>query len=229
MPCGLYGKLPAKRDFIALGTPRAFLSAWEPWIQGGLSASRASLGADWNQAFLRAPIWRFWLGADIAGEAVLGAFMPSVDGVGRYFPLTLIGYAGRGEELPPPELEPFDGWFGLAEPFLLSMLSDDAAFETVGARVAALPNPVPARMPSPTGAAIALQGGALVAPADADDFSPAFSALRRCDHANVYAGMSFWWSTGGEGFPPLACACRRMPGPYAFTGLLTGRFDVNAA
>jgi len=30
MPCGLYGKLPAKRDFIALSVPGAFLRVFEP-------------------------------------------------------------------------------------------------------------------------------------------------------------------------------------------------------
>ena len=92
MRCGLYGKLPSKRDFIAIGTPRELLSVWEPWMQGGLSASRHSLGDHWKQAFLTAPIWRFWLGADLCGTTVLGAFMSSLDGVGRYFPLTLFAY-----------------------------------------------------------------------------------------------------------------------------------------
>jgi type VI secretion system protein ImpM len=83
MRCGLFGKLPAKRDFVALQAPRAFLAVWEKWLQAGVSASRAELGADWQALFLRAPIWRFWLGAELAGAPVLGAFMPSVDGVGR--------------------------------------------------------------------------------------------------------------------------------------------------
>ncbi len=65
MPCGLFGKLPAKRDFIAIAVPRAVLNAWEPWIQEGLSASRLALGDTWIEAYLRAPIWRFWLGAGL--------------------------------------------------------------------------------------------------------------------------------------------------------------------
>ena len=40
MRCGLYGKLPMKRDFISVSTPQAFLEQWEPWIQGGVAASR---------------------------------------------------------------------------------------------------------------------------------------------------------------------------------------------
>ncbi|NEU11884.1 type VI secretion system-associated protein TagF [Methylobacterium sp. BTF04] len=228
MPCGLYGKLPAKRDFIALGTPRAFLSAWEPWIQGGLSASRADLGEGWAQAYLHAPIWRFWLGADIAGEAVLGAFMPSVDGIGRYFPLTLIGRASGGAALPPPHLDTFDAWFAVAETFLLATLSDAIAFEAITAGIGALPDPAPAHPPPQAGEVVRLRGGALIGPAADGAFASALAALTVLDHASLHAGMSYWWSAGGEGFPALAAACRRMPDPHAFAALLTGRFDAQA-
>ena len=52
MPCGLYGKLPVKRDFVAVNTPRDFLLLWEEWLQGGVSASKISLGHDWLRAYL---------------------------------------------------------------------------------------------------------------------------------------------------------------------------------
>ncbi len=29
MACGVFGKLPSKRDFIAVNAPRRFLTAWE--------------------------------------------------------------------------------------------------------------------------------------------------------------------------------------------------------
>ena len=107
MPVGLFGKLPAKRDFVAFGASRRFLEAWEPWLQAGMATSKQSVGTGWTELYNRAPIWRFWLGADFCGEAMIGAFMPSVDGVGRSFPLTL--FAGEGDEsLPPPELDAND-------------------------------------------------------------------------------------------------------------------------
>ena len=99
MRCGLFGKLGAKRDFIALATPRSFLEAWEPWMQACLSASRHHLGEGWQQAFLTAPVWRFWLGAEICGTTVMGAVMPSLDGVGRYYPLAL--HAMADADAPP--------------------------------------------------------------------------------------------------------------------------------
>ena len=43
MRCGLFGKLIAKRDFIALFAPKTFLAVWEPWMQGSIAASRDRL------------------------------------------------------------------------------------------------------------------------------------------------------------------------------------------
>ena len=131
MRCGLYGKLPSKRDFVAIGTPRALLDVWEPWMQGGISASRQSLGDDWKQAFLTAPIWRFWLGAELCGTTVLGAFMPSLDGVGRYFPLTLFACPNerRARSRRPSSTRRTPG-SRAAEEFLLATLEQDATFES---------------------------------------------------------------------------------------------------
>src|ERR1700683_665896 len=111
MRCGLFGKLSSKRDFIALSVPRDFLNAWEPWMQSCVSASRANLGEAWLQSYLTAPIWRFWLGADICGATVVGALMASLDGVGRYYPLTLLTQAPEAHFIPPPDIDAHDQWF----------------------------------------------------------------------------------------------------------------------
>src|ERR1043165_8077152 len=128
MRCGLFGKLTAKRDFIALFAPRAFLDAWEPWMQSGIAASRDLLGSDWQQAFLYAPMWRFWLGSDICGATVAGVFMPSVDGVGRYYPLTLFVYGDPGVAIMPPDIDAQNDWFHAAENYLLTTLDKDPSF-----------------------------------------------------------------------------------------------------
>ena len=51
------------------------------------------------------------------------------------------------------------------------------------------------------------------------------AAVRIEDHARAYAATSVWWTIGGEGFPPLTLVGQRMPDPYLFTALLTGRLD----
>jgi type VI secretion system protein ImpM len=228
MRCGLFGKLPAKRDFIALFAPRDFLDVWEPWMQSSISASRASLCERWQQAFLTAPIWRFWLGAEICGRTVVGAFMSSLDGLGRYYPLTIFGYADQGAALPPPELDPQDAWFTEAEEFLLQTLRPNVSFETIAGALDGLAPPVQA----PTDAACDMLAspapGSMAAIVPGGNHGDAFAGLRAAHHASVYAAASFWWTLGGEDFPPLAVAARRMPSPFLFANMLNGRL-VSAA
>ena len=94
---GFYGKLPAEGDFVTRRLPWEFTSAWDHWLQQGLQASRETLGAQWLESYLSAPIWRFQLAAGVCGPmGWRGLFFASVDRVGRYFPLTL-AFADGGE------------------------------------------------------------------------------------------------------------------------------------
>jgi type VI secretion system protein ImpM len=217
---GLFGKLQARRDFVAPGATREFLAAWEPWLQSGVAASRFALGESWRDVFLTAPIWRFWLGRDICGATALGLVMPSMDGVGRYFPLTLVFIAENGEAPPPPEIDPLDDWFALAEAFLLSTLDAGVPFEHSLAQLQALPEPP---------VAIGETQGFCVAPAQADNFAASFSAARRQCAAEIQSSASFWWTSGGEGYAPLTLTARGLPHAQLFAGMLSGSFGPSAA
>lgn len=226
---GLYGKLQAKRDFIAISATREFLAVWETWLQGGIAASMHRLGDGWRQHFLRAPIWRFWLGADLCGETIIGAFMPSLDGVGRYFPLTVFARAGEAAVLPPPEFEPQVAWFTAAEDLLLATLDERTTFEATTAALAALAPPEATLPPDARRPARHLTDGTVVLDAGNDPFNAVFADARFAGHAGLYAGSTFWWTLGGEGFPPLALTQRRMPDPFLLTGMLTGDFRALSA
>ena len=87
---GFYGKLPSHGDFVSRRLPREFLDVWDSWLQQAVAESKARLGSDWLDAYLNSPIWRFALMPGICGDqAYLGLMMPSIDRVGRYFPLTV--------------------------------------------------------------------------------------------------------------------------------------------
>jgi type VI secretion system protein ImpM len=95
---GFCGKLPARGDFVAFGLSRGFVDPWHDWMQCMLAASRERLGDGWLAAWLEAPIWRFVLAPGLCGpEAVLGLWLPSVDRIGRYFPLTVAAIASGSE------------------------------------------------------------------------------------------------------------------------------------
>ena len=227
MPCGLFGKLPGKRDFIAVNAPTPFLKVYEAWLQGGLSASRNELAGGWQQVFLNAPIWRFWLGQALCGQAVAGAFMPSVDGVGRYFPLTVFATAAPGGAIPHPELDPQDGWFDEIEDFLLQALDADASFEAVSQRLGALAMPHDALLVPPPQDMVRLSDGTIATAMSATGFPERLSALRIEDHARAYAHATCFWTVGGDDFEPLALVGHGLPSPFLFTGMLTGRFDAH--
>jgi type VI secretion system protein ImpM len=53
-------------------------------------------------------------------------------------------------------------------------------------------------------------------------FQDSLGALRRGNHATS-AAASFWWTAGGEDFPPLALASRGLPDPFHYSYLLTGK------
>jgi len=77
-------------DFAHRRLPEAFRSVWDPWLQRRGLARLRDRHADWTSHYLEAPVWCFALGAQVVGErGWMGVLMPSVDGVGRYFPFTL--------------------------------------------------------------------------------------------------------------------------------------------
>jgi len=229
MQCGLYGKLPAKRDFISMGASRDFLKAWEPWLQGGVSASRGLLGEQWQPAFLTAPIWRFWLGADLCGTSVIGAFMSSLDGVGRYFPLTLFACADANAAIPPPELGAQDDWFNAAEAFLMSTLDHDKTFEAITADLGGLAAPFQEFSNAPPEDMMVTSDGTVAMPAGGRGFADLFGSMRHVDHARIYAASTFWWTIGGDGFAPVALCGRHLPDPFLFAAMLTGQFAEDRA
>jgi type VI secretion system protein ImpM len=227
MPAGFFGKLPVKRDFVAYSASRPFLDLWEPWLQASLATSRQTLGEAWPLAYNRAPIWRFWLGAQFAGEAIIGALMASVDGVGRPFPLAL--FCGEGEGLlPPPEIEANDAWCEAAEAALLGALAPETTFESFAETVESLPAPLAqARVEEISGVEQLAEGVVLVRGVAAQA-SLAFRAARRFGHRSAFAGQSFWWTVGGEGYEALALAVVGMPAPTLFADMLTGAFARNS-
>jgi type VI secretion system protein ImpM len=86
---GWFGKLPGTGDFAQRRLAPRFVQVWDEWLQLNLFELRNRY-EDWHENYLQAPIWYFRLGSGIInGNEWIGVLMPSVDSVGRYFPLTL--------------------------------------------------------------------------------------------------------------------------------------------
>jgi type VI secretion system protein ImpM len=87
---GYFGKVSTHGDFVSRRLPPALVGAWDGWLQQCIEASRAQLGDRWLNHYLISPVWRFAISPGVLGPQGLGGvMMPSVDRVGRYFPLMI--------------------------------------------------------------------------------------------------------------------------------------------
>ena len=188
-------------------------------MQACLSASRHQLGDSWQGAFLAAPVWRFWLGAEICGSSVAGAIMPSLDAIGRYYPLTLHAIADDATSIALPDMDAQDSWYEEAERFLLATLDPAANFD---ATAAALEQIRPAALQPETASDFA-GAGDLIGTVSVDDGFAASMATLRSANPGIYASGTFWWTAGGTGFRSMALSCRGLPDPYDYSILLTGK------
>jgi type VI secretion system ImpM family protein len=95
---GWFGKLPNLGDFVSRRLPNEFIRPWDDWLQMGLARARKELGDQWLPRYLVAPVHRFWLSPGVVGTSGwVGVLMPSVDAVGRHFPLTIVASLAQGD------------------------------------------------------------------------------------------------------------------------------------
>ncbi|APX11994.1 type VI secretion system-associated protein TagF [Tateyamaria omphalii] len=143
---GFFGKIPQAGDFVSAGLPRDVETTFDNWLRAAMRESQMRLGRGWLDAFLVTPVWRFVLEAGSRGaDPVSGVMMPSVDRVGRYFPLVVAAARpdlGRRDPLALTE-DPL--FFDAAEALVMSCLraSDipgDLAHEVDALPFGSLPN-----------------------------------------------------------------------------------------
>ena len=204
MEIGVFGKLPDQRDYIQHGMDASLMSLMDPWIQQCLQRSQEQLADAWLSAYLSAPIWRFWLGSSIIGKTVIGALMPSVDGVGRYFPLMLTAVSEA--PLDAPEVNSQDIWYSNAETLLLNALGEGGTYRALLDGMLAMPEPSPGKIEFPPTA----------------DCKEALGNLRLARQQEFYGSLSFWWSPSfqHEGAPTTAYVWRGLPSAQEYAMLL---------
>ncbi len=200
---GYYGKVSTHGDFVRRGLAPQLVEAWDGWLQGCMRASQEQLGHAWLERYLNSPVWRFAIAPGVLGaEGLGGVMMPSVDRVGRYFPL-MIGAPGA-----PALLEWFQrqaAWYDAVEELARDSL--DAAF--VLERLDAVPAP--------------RVSGAAAPPAQADRRIPLDDMTATAVANAALHGHSLWWSEGGPYVHASMRVCRAMPLAQQFATMLDDR------
>ena len=198
MTPGWYGKLPALGDFASRRLPPDWIEPWDHWLASGLHQLREAAPEAWLDNYLASPAWRFALlpGAlpARAGDGLrVGVLVPSVDRVGRYFPLVVVS-----EPLPRPsdgaQVAALWHWAGQLEYIAVQALQDDWSAEALDAALAAAPLPVFLAADSPV--------------------PPALTALLSQAAWDGLQGCSLWLHDGGQ--PQVHAA---LPTGAAFAAL----------
>ncbi|MEX0731298.1 MAG: type VI secretion system-associated protein TagF [Aquisalimonadaceae bacterium] len=223
---GFHGKLPSHGDFVRRRVSGVFLGVWDSWLESCLQASRRSLGQSWLDAYLTSPIWRFALSANVCGAApCTGVLMPSVDAVGRYYPLTLVTPLPAGSCLPALAIE-HPQWFASLEELALSALGDGESFDFAAFDQAllALSGRLVPRVAEDDGRQLAAtHGPTRFRLQGLDELEPAMLLLQQLAQTEP-EGFSLWWTQGSERIAPCLFIQPRLPPPDYFAAMIDGEW-----
>lgn len=138
---GAYGKIPSIGDFFRLDPPPGFVSVWDTWLQRCLVSGTHTYGGQWDALYMSVPIWRFCLSPGLAGAGkIIGVLMPSVDRVGRRFPLTLMAPLPSDGPLMADHFSNGD-LFAKLEEIALAALDDETGRDGLAAALGGLDAP----------------------------------------------------------------------------------------
>jgi type VI secretion system protein ImpM len=221
---GWYGKIPAAGDFIARRVPAAFSEAWDRWLQRAIAGSRERMAEDWRDAFLSMPVWRFVLSpAMLNGNAWAGVMVPSVDAVGRYFPLTV------ASALPSASLDLVGTllaarpWFQDIEAIALSAIGPAGDSAGIDAAIAGKPFfPRWLRYPQPRDDTVPMRGAKpqmLWVPLGSREDQGARALAGRLGEP-----VGAWLAEESEVFGRCLLLCEALPAAEQYCAMMDGRW-----
>ena len=236
MQVGFYGKLPSHGDFLRRRVSDAFVDRWDAWLRESLAASQTALGSRWLDVYLTSPAWRFACAAGACGPLpVIGVVAPSVDQVGRYFPLTLVA------ELPSDVNLMSAAWsaerfFERAEHLVIETLATERVdFDRFDHGVMALEQELAAIAVPPalvldeeasailtdTPRAWRMQLGA------SSDVRTAFEQLLAMHLEAKYRPLVLCWTDGSAVVEPSCLIVKGLPDPSFYPALLEGSWATH--
>jgi type VI secretion system protein ImpM len=231
---GFYGKLPCRGDFMQRRAPQGFVDAWDAWLQDCLHVSRQQLGERWLDLYLTSPVWRFLLAEGVCGEsAYAGVMLPSVDRVGRYFPLTIVAALEPGSCMLEAACGVGRAWFDAAEELALRALdASDLDLQAFDAEVDALPGlgALEAFRESNQLMELMAQSGFARrgAPSHismlAETPQRAVNAFASIELQKAFRPCALWWTLGSEAVQPGWLVTSGLPTSSGYVAMLSGQW-----
>ena len=234
---GFYGKLPSHGDFLRRRVSDSFVTAWDEWLQESMSCSRERLADRWLDVYLTSPAWRFACGPGACGPAtVVGVLVPSVDRVGRYFPLAVAAELDLPEAglLVPGvaaaasffehaerllidtlateqiEFDHFDEAVGMLTEHLTPLVNEPVVVLDATARAILTPEPRACwHMPMGTG----------THPGDA------LQQILSQQLSAAYNPLGLWWTAGSSSVQPSCLITAGLVPPDGFGSMLDGSWE----
>jgi type VI secretion system protein ImpM len=232
---GLFGKLPSHGDFLRRRASDGFVRVWDMWLQECMAASRASLGDRWLDVYLTSPAWRFACAAGSAGAVpVIGLLAPSVDRVGRYFPLTVVAEVPARTNLVRAVTEA-SAFFEAAETLVIDALANDhldfEGFDDDVSRLSTLLDPegvAPAVALDASSAELLNEGAAPawhIPMGTPRHLNAALAEVLWHRLSATQKPLSIWWTEGSAIVEPSCLFLKGLPAADSFAALLDGAWS----
>jgi type VI secretion system protein ImpM len=225
MQIGLYGKLPAYGDFIFRNLNSTFINSWDEWLQQFIATSREQIGEAWLDIYLTSPIWEFALSPGVIDSNMwAGIIMPSVDRVGRYFPVSIVQPLSASESAVHFVLNQDDWYEKLETQCLLALDGKIDADELVAAVAEIQPGKTEIYQPTQNLG----EAGPMIFGLSAFEKSQIYNAIPYLLNAtltNGLASFSLWKTAGSELISPTLFCCQGLPPMAGIASMLDGQWQ----
>jgi type VI secretion system ImpM family protein len=225
---GFFGKIPLTGDFIHRRMNSVFMNRWDEWLKVNILHSQNMLGERWLPIYSQSPMWRFCIAPGVIDDkAYLGIMIPSVDSVGRYFPLTVV-QSVEAKAIPFILSTKANQWFQNIEDLLLDLLEGyESVVQVFDTKISALQADWINDLPSiPSGLNTQDNNYSLqLEVSDAGSINHSLSSLMLQNLLGSKKGFTFWWNEGSQAYQPNILLSDHLPAQNQFCALLDGSWQ----
>lgn len=221
---GFFGKLPGVGDFVQRRLPPAFVAEWDRSFEAAVNGARAEFGEAWDAVWRSGPVWRFALGPGVCGgSAWVGVTGPSVDRVGRRFPMVLAHELESADEAAAIVRGAAD-WYATLEQVCATACSGSSiSGDAFDAAVLALSDPVACANAAARAVPSIDVGGGPTPWRQGGEDRQLEAAWFECGAVH---GGCLWWTRGHAAMAPSVCATQGLPRASVYARFLAASADA---